>query len=181
MLASVHLDHQPLSSKITLLVEVAQTCRTLCGPMDCSPPGSSVHGIFQARILEWVATSFSRGSSRPRDQTRHCRQILYHLNHQGVLGVGSVLLPLVWKAGLAEPFWPRRLSGVIFLFWSSEKPVFPLLRLRLSRLTSWPPSMSLALTVSNHIFLFSTLSSFLPPLLLVLILFDLTVFSFSSN
>ena len=36
-----------------------------CDPMDCSPPGSSVHGIFQARILEWVATPFSRGSSRP--------------------------------------------------------------------------------------------------------------------
>ena len=42
---------------------------TLCDPMDCSPPGSSVHGILQARILEWVTTSFSRGSSWPRDQT----------------------------------------------------------------------------------------------------------------
>ena len=40
----------------------------LCNPMDCSPPGSSVHGIFQARILEWVAISCSRGSSPPRDQ-----------------------------------------------------------------------------------------------------------------
>ena len=40
-----------------------------CGPMDCSPPGSSVHGIFQARKLEWVAISFSRGSSWPRDRT----------------------------------------------------------------------------------------------------------------
>ena len=40
-----------------------------CFPMDCSPPGSSVHGISQARILEWVAISFSRGSSWPRDQT----------------------------------------------------------------------------------------------------------------
>ena len=39
--------------------EVAQSCPTLCDPMDCSPPGSSVHGIFQARILEWVAISFS--------------------------------------------------------------------------------------------------------------------------
>ena len=43
--------------------EVAQLCPTLCHPMDCSLPGSSVHGIFQAKILEWVATSFSRGSS----------------------------------------------------------------------------------------------------------------------
>ena len=46
------------------LSEVCQSCPTLCDPMDCSPPGSSVHGILQARILEWVAISFSRGSSR---------------------------------------------------------------------------------------------------------------------
>ena len=47
--------------------ELAQSCPTLCDPMDCSPPGSSIHGILQARILEWVAISFSRGSSWPRD------------------------------------------------------------------------------------------------------------------
>ena len=41
-----------------------------CNPIDCSPPGFSVHGILQARILEWVAISFSRGSSQPRDRTR---------------------------------------------------------------------------------------------------------------
>ena len=60
-----------------------QSCLTLCtsDPMDYSPPGSSVHGISQARILEWVAIPFSGGSSRPRDQTHiSCtsRQILYH-------------------------------------------------------------------------------------------------------
>ena len=49
--------------------EVAQSCLTLCNPIDCSLPGSSVHRIFQARILEWVAISFSRGSSLPRDRT----------------------------------------------------------------------------------------------------------------
>ena len=49
---------------------VAQLCLTVCDPMDCSPPGSSVHGILQVRILEWVAILFSRGSSRPRDQTQ---------------------------------------------------------------------------------------------------------------
>ena len=49
--------------------EVAQSCPTLCNPMDCSLPGFSVHGIFQARVLEWVAISFSRGSSQPRDRT----------------------------------------------------------------------------------------------------------------
>ena len=47
---------------------MAQLCPNLCNPMDCSLPGSSVHGIFQARVLEWVAISFSRGSSRPRDR-----------------------------------------------------------------------------------------------------------------
>ena len=50
--------------------EVAQSCPTLCDPVDCSPPGSFVHGILQARILEWVAIPFSRGSSQPRDQTQ---------------------------------------------------------------------------------------------------------------
>ena len=49
---------------------VAQSCPTLCNPMDYNPSVSSVHGIFQARILEWVAISFSRGSSWPRYQTR---------------------------------------------------------------------------------------------------------------
>ena len=49
--------------------EVAQLCPTLCNPMDCSLPYSSIHGVFQARVLEWVAISFSRGSSQPRDQT----------------------------------------------------------------------------------------------------------------
>ena len=49
-------------------VLVAQSCPTLCDPVDCSPPGSSVHGILQARMLEWVAVPFSRGSSQPRGQ-----------------------------------------------------------------------------------------------------------------
>ena len=47
-----------------------QSCLTLCNPMDCSPPGSSVHGILQARILEWVAIPLSKGSSQPRDRTQ---------------------------------------------------------------------------------------------------------------
>ena len=50
--------------------EVSRSCLTLCDIMDCSLPGSSIHGIFQAQILEWVAISFSRGSSRPRDRTQ---------------------------------------------------------------------------------------------------------------
>ena len=60
---------------------VAQSCLTLCNPTECSPPGSSVHGILQERILHWVAISLSRGSSLPRNWTWiSCigRQILYH-------------------------------------------------------------------------------------------------------
>ena len=49
--------------------EVVQSCLALCEPMDSSLPGSSIHGIFQARVLEWTAISFSRGSSQPRDRT----------------------------------------------------------------------------------------------------------------
>ena len=56
-------------------VLVAQWCPTLCNPMYYSPPSTSVHGIVQTRILEWVAIAFSRGSSQPRDQTGS-------LNHQ---------------------------------------------------------------------------------------------------
>ena len=70
-------------------------------PMDCSPPGSSVHGILQARILEQVAISFSRGSSRPRDRTYisyvSCigRRVLYHQRHPGspLPGTGRVYSP----------------------------------------------------------------------------------------
>ena len=58
-----------LLSETVVVVSVTQSCPTLCDPMDCSLPGSSVHGILQARIIEWVAASSSRESSQPRDQT----------------------------------------------------------------------------------------------------------------
>ena len=68
------------------LVLVAQSCPTLCNPMDCSLRGSSVHRIFQTRILQWVAIPFFMGSSQPRDKTRvsHIAGtcfILYCLSH----------------------------------------------------------------------------------------------------
>ena len=59
----------------------AQSCLTLCDPMDCSPPGSSVHGNLQARIQEWFPISFSRGSSQPRDQTHILCIVSWILNH----------------------------------------------------------------------------------------------------
>ena len=57
-----------LSMKVE--VKVTQLCPTLCDHMDCSLPGSSAHGIFQARILQWVAIPFFRVSSQPRDRTQ---------------------------------------------------------------------------------------------------------------
>ena len=59
----------PIFYIFILLVIITQLCSALCDPMDYSPPGPSVVGILQARILEWVAIPFSRGSSRPTDQT----------------------------------------------------------------------------------------------------------------
>ena len=73
---SIYISHYPLirGDSLTFLlvcvcVKSLQSCLTLCNPVDCSPPGSSVLGISQARILEWVAILSSRGSSQPRDQT----------------------------------------------------------------------------------------------------------------
>ena len=69
-----------------------QSCTTLCDPMGYSPPGSSVHGILQARVLEWVAMPSSRGSSQPRNQTSiFCigRHVLYHQCHLGTPKRGS--------------------------------------------------------------------------------------------
>ena len=72
---------RPVRMTNTFTVLVPELGPTLCDPIDCGPPGSCVHGILQARMLEWVATSSFRGSSRPRDQTHiFCigRLILYH-------------------------------------------------------------------------------------------------------
>ena len=85
---------------ISPLCCVAQSCLTLCDAVNCSPPSSFVHGIILARTLEWVAISYSRGSSWLRDQTRvswgSCigRQILFALSH---LGSPSTYLHLAKK------------------------------------------------------------------------------------
>ena len=66
------------------LVLVTQSCPTLCDPMDCSPPGSSVQGILQARILKWVASSLLQGifpTQGSNASLLHCRQSLYHQSH----------------------------------------------------------------------------------------------------
>ena len=75
-------------SHISKHVKVTHSCLTLCDPMDCSPPGSSVHGILQARILDWGASPFSRdllilGDQGSNPSLLHYRQDFYHLCHQG--------------------------------------------------------------------------------------------------
>ena len=73
------VDSLPLSHQGKVKVKVTQSCPNLCNSMDCI-----ACGILQARILEWVAFPFSRGSSQPRDRTLpQCRQILYQLSHKG--------------------------------------------------------------------------------------------------
>ena len=83
---------------------ITESCSTLCEPMDCSLPGSTTHGIFQARILEWVAIFFSRGSSQSRDWTQvSCTAgTLYPLSHQGSLNLFHFLF---WTVFSADRFW----------------------------------------------------------------------------
>ena len=105
-------------------------------PMDCGLPGSSVHGILQARTLEWFAMSFSRGSSHPRDQTHiYCvsyigRWVLYHLRHLGGPGNWSIalfkscfLVELVLKCCIIEnevlKFSTIELAKKLVLFYNS--------------------------------------------------------------
>ena len=66
---SVQTQTQRFSGTLKVKVLVGQSCPTLCHPMDCTPPASSVYEIFRARTLEWVAIPFSRGTSQPKDRT----------------------------------------------------------------------------------------------------------------
>ena len=77
--------------RISVCSKVSELCLTLCNPRDCSPPGFSVYGILQAKILEWVAIPFSRGSSQPRDWTlvSHIANIFF----------------TIWAAREAQEYW----------------------------------------------------------------------------
>ena len=85
-----------------------QLCPTLWDPMDCSLPGSSIHGILQARILEWVAMPSSRGSSQPRVETMSLlvscigRHVLYQQRH-----LGSPWESLPWLGIEPGQWWPE--------------------------------------------------------------------------
>ena len=106
-------------------VLVAQLCPALCNSMDGSPSGSSVHGNLQARILEYVAISFSRGPSRPRHRSRVSHvgeRILYHLDHQGSTPLEHTE---VWMPDPAVPAPQLIKSSVSFYQPSWERNVVP--------------------------------------------------------
>ena len=100
--------------------EVTQSYPTLCDLMDCSQPGFSVYGILQARILEWVAISFSRGSFRPRDWAQVSRIVgrcVYHLNHQGSRREDN---KRICNSLVSDSLWPHGLQPARLLCpWNS--------------------------------------------------------------
>ena len=109
-------------------VKVPQLCQTLWNPMDCSLPGHSVHGILQARILEWVAIPFPGDLPHPRIDLGllHCRQILYCLSHCCMLLSCIQLFATPWTVACQAPlsmgfsrqeYW----SGLLFLSEPSRK------------------------------------------------------------
>ena len=124
--ADIEKSLHPLDKPhLIMVVKVKSLSRVwLCDPMDCSLLGSSVHGIFQARALEWVAISFSRGSSQPRGWTRvspHCSLALYRLSHQGSIVImvyepfNVLLLMFCWgflHLCSHQWYWPV----IVFLF-----------------------------------------------------------------
>ena len=137
-------------STLVVCMLVTQLCVTLCNPMDSSPPGSSAHGIIQARILEWVAIFYSRGSSRPRDRTRvfcnSCiaRQILYHWCYPG-----SLLHQVSrYKLGLSQANGSTMVIGAQRYGWQTSQTLQKVSR----RIPFW--SFSIFISLAN-LFLFS--------------------------
>ena len=103
---SVFLPWEPMNS-MKSESEVSQSCPTLCDPMDCSLPGFSVHWILQAIVLEWIAISFSRGSSQSRDWTRVSRIVDRHFTIWATREAHQVL----WSMGFfRHEYW----SGLPF-------------------------------------------------------------------
>ena len=89
-------DEETLDFASTQWSSYSLRCPTLCDPMNCSPPGSSVHGILQGRILEWISLSLLQGIFPIQGSNRvsclHCRRILYRLSHQGKPNLFDILL-----------------------------------------------------------------------------------------
>ena len=136
--------------KVKSLIHVRAT---LCDPMDCSLSGSSVHGIFQARVLEWVATSFSRGSSWPRDQTLVSRIV------GGFFTVWATREEIQWRLGhflnlmIKHCLLNLGLSKIILnskkdLIFTRNIILYSILVTSISH--GWPPDYSWYLPVSRN-------------------------------
>ena len=110
---------------------------TLCDPMDCSVPGFSVHGIFQAIVLEWIAISFSRDlpNSGLEPGLPHCRQTLYHLSHQGSPQINS---PSPLKVCCSWYYYSYLSYCMISLYWFMSCNICPL--------NSWSWALNLIVT-----------------------------------
>ena len=106
-------------------VLVSRSCPTHCNPTNCSPPGSSVHGILQARILQWVAISFSRGSSQLRDQAQvsciACRLFTVWSTREDHSSLNKHLGFIQWPNYLTKKHRPE-VESEIFLRWLLRKP-----------------------------------------------------------
>ena len=94
-----HTYTNSLEGGVCVPTKSLQLCPTLCDPMDCSPPDSSVHGILQARILEWVAMASSKGSSRPRDRN--------HVSNISYIGRWTIL-----QCHLGSPVWKGKKANL---------------------------------------------------------------------
>ena len=114
------MDQVELALRTKLLV--AQSCQTLCNPIDCSPPGTSVHGILQARILEWVAISVSKRSSPPRDRT------------QVFCITGRFFTS--WATKWEQKLCPKTERGMLGVFWG---PLHPAETILCSSFPNWYP------------------------------------------
>ena len=136
------------SIQVQWVSEVAQWCLTLCDPRDCSLPGSFIHGVFQARVLEWVATSLSRRSSWPRDWTRVSCSVGRHFTTREVTVQGPLKsCPWISRqrpsyAALCESASP----------WSQSLPP-PLLTLLCWLLFPWLPQIVSSLEPLDLLFL----------------------------
>ena len=141
------------TSEEVKLSEVTQSCPTLCDPMDCSLPGFSVHGVFQARVLDWVAISFSRGSSLSRDWTQvSCiagRRFNLWVTREGHGGqdIGTLATDLAMK----NQGWLLGLAGLITLQ-SSPVPQFKSIYSSVFSIFSGSTPISIVVYWKNHRF-----------------------------
>ena len=136
---------------------VIQSCLTLCDSMDCSPSSSSVHGILQERLREWVAIHFSRGSSQPRNQTQSpaLQRLLYHLSQLFIINkckikrlhwdtIFHLLDAKIWRV-YHRVYWQSCGKQAVFCFlvrmWNGSVPMegtSPLSSKIVRAFTLWP-------------------------------------------